>query len=55
MDSMEKVLNHLGNTAVYIIRADNHQILYCNDRVKAVTPSAQMCIRDRNESGDQEV
>lgn len=41
MDSMEKVLNHLGNTAVYIIRADNHQILYCNDRVKAVTPSAR--------------
>lgn len=42
LESLEKILNHLGNTAIYVIRRDTHQILYFNDRVRAVTPTVQL-------------
>lgn len=38
----KKILNHLGNTAVYIVRRDTHEILYFNDRVREVTPQVRL-------------
>lgn len=35
---LSSILNHLAGTAIYVIRQDNHQILYYNDKVKEVTP-----------------
>ena len=45
-DSLKTILNHLLDTAVYVIRQDSHGILYFNDRVKTVTPDialGQVC------------
>ena len=42
--SLHTILNHLGNTAVYVIRQDDHKLLYFNDRVKQVTPHAELGI-----------
>lgn len=40
-NTIESILNNLGGTAIYVIRQDNHRILYFNDRVKEVTPEAR--------------
>ncbi|MCD2491856.1 response regulator [Lacrimispora sp. NSJ-141] len=39
---LEKILNHMGDTAVYAIRRDTHELLFFNDRVKAVSPGIQI-------------
>lgn len=36
------VLNHLPDMAIYVIRQDNHHILYFNDRVRTVTPEVEL-------------
>ena len=36
--SLRKALNHLGNTAVYVIRQDTHEILFFNEKVEKITP-----------------
>ncbi|MBC5647417.1 PAS domain-containing protein [Christensenella sp. NSJ-35] len=36
------VLNHLPDMAIYVIRQDNHHILYFNDRVRKVTPEVEL-------------
>lgn len=37
-DHLKTILNNLNGTAIYVIRRDNHQILYFNDRVREVVP-----------------
>ncbi|MSS63636.1 PAS domain-containing hybrid sensor histidine kinase/response regulator [Velocimicrobium porci] len=37
-----EVLNYLGDTAVYIIKKDTHEILYFNKKVKEVTPEVEI-------------
>ncbi|WP_195269731.1 PAS domain-containing hybrid sensor histidine kinase/response regulator [Eubacterium sp. 1001713B170207_170306_E7] len=41
-NTIESILNNLGGTAIYVIRQDDHRILYFNDRVKEVTPNARV-------------
>ena len=41
-NTIEAILNNLSGTAIYVIRQDNHRILYFNDRVKEVTPDARI-------------
>lgn len=41
-NTIESILNNLSGTAIYVIRQDNHRILYFNDRVKEVTPDARI-------------
>ncbi len=36
------MLNHLAGTAVYVIRQDDHALLYFNDRVREVTPGVRL-------------
>ena len=36
------ILNSLQLTGIYVIREDNHQILYFNQRVKDVTPNVEL-------------
>lgn len=36
--SIQSILNNLAGTAIYVVRQDNHKILYFNDRVREVTP-----------------
>ena len=36
------ILDSMQETGVYVIREDNHQILYMNQRVRSVAPSAQV-------------
>lgn len=36
------ILNSLQETGIYVIREDNHQILYFNQRVKEVTPEVEL-------------
>ena len=38
----EMLLDSLQATGVYVIREDNHQILYFNKRVKNVAPNIEM-------------
>ena len=37
-DSIHRILNHLGKTAIYVIRQDTHEILFYNQRAEEVTP-----------------
>lgn len=41
-NTIESILNNLSGTAIYVIRQDDHRILYFNDRVKEVTPDARI-------------
>ncbi len=41
-NSLKTILNHLSGTAIYVIRQDDHRILYYNDRVKQVEPRAEV-------------
>ena len=38
----ERILDAMPETAVYVIRKDDHGILYYNRRVHAVSPEAQL-------------
>ena len=38
IDALKEVLDHIGQTAIYVIRQDTHEILYFNRRVQEVTP-----------------
>lgn len=40
--SIQSILNNLAGTAIYVVRQDNHQILYFNDRVAEVSPDAKI-------------
>ncbi|MDO5602756.1 MAG: ATP-binding protein, partial [Oscillospiraceae bacterium] len=45
MDSqanLKMILDHLAGTAVYVIRQDDHRILYFNERVRQVTPEVKL-------------
>lgn len=37
-DSIYRILNHLGKTAIYVIRRDTHEILFYNQRVEEIVP-----------------
>ena len=39
--NFEIILNSMQKTGVYVIREDNHRILYLNQRVREVTPQAK--------------
>lgn len=41
-NTLEMILNHLGNTAVYVVAQDTHKILYYNEKVKRVTPEVEL-------------
>ena len=38
IDTLRAILNHLGNTAIYVIREDTHEILFYNDNVVKMMP-----------------
>lgn len=40
IEDYEKILDAVQDTGVYVIREDDHRILYCNRRVREVTPEA---------------
>lgn len=40
-DEMRTILDSLGEAAVYVVREDNHQILYYNQKFKSVIPQAE--------------
>lgn len=40
--TLEMILNHLGETAVYVVKQDTHEILYYNERVKAITEDVEL-------------
>ncbi len=40
IEDYEKILDAVQDTGVYVIREDDHRILYCNRRVREVTPAA---------------
>lgn len=40
IEDYEKILDALQETGVYVIREDDHRILYCNRRVREVAPTA---------------
>lgn len=42
MNQLQTILNNLGNTGVYVIRQDTHEILYFNDRVRRVAPDVRL-------------
>lgn len=42
IQSYDSILDSLSVTAVYVIREDNHEILYFNKRVKEVAPNIQV-------------
>ena len=39
---LEMILDHLGDTAVYVITREDHRILYFNRRVQQVTPEVRL-------------
>lgn len=41
-NALEMILNHLGDTAVYVIRQDNQEILYFNEKTRRVTPEIRL-------------
>ncbi len=41
-ESLSKILNHMGNTAVYVIRRDTHELLFFNDKVNEITPDISL-------------
>lgn len=41
-NTIESILNNLSGTAIYVIRQDDHRILYFNDRVKEVTQTPEL-------------
>lgn len=40
--TLEKILNHMGNTSIYVIERDTHEILFFNDKVKETTPGIEL-------------
>ena len=38
----ERILDAMQETGVYVIREDDHRILYLNERVRRITPSAKL-------------
>lgn len=40
--NLEMILDHLAGTGVYVVRQDDHRILYYNERVRQVTPSVEL-------------
>lgn len=40
--TIKSILNHLGGTAIYVIKQENHEILYYNDIVKKTTPEVEI-------------
>lgn len=38
----EKILDAIQDTGIYVIREDNHRILYLNHRVREITPQAEL-------------
>ena len=42
MRLLRMVLNHMGNTAVYVIRQDDHRMLFFYVRVKEVEASVEV-------------
>lgn len=43
MDSRdyEKILDSIPDVGIYVIREDNHEILYCNSRIRQMVPEVQ--------------
>lgn len=39
---LEKILDAMQETGIYVIREDNHRILYFNQRVRQITPTARV-------------
>lgn len=37
----EKILDAIPNTGIYVIREDNHEILYFNKRIKKMAPNVK--------------
>lgn len=40
--TFKKILNHMGNTSIYVIDRDTHEILFFNDKVKQITPQVEL-------------
>lgn len=40
--TLEKILNHMGDTSIYVIDRDTHEILFFNDKVKQMTPGIEL-------------
>lgn len=38
----EKILDAIPATGVYVIREDNHEILYCNSQLQKIMPRVQL-------------
>lgn len=41
-ENLIKILNHMGNTAIYVIKRDTHELLFFNDKVKQITPDISL-------------
>ena len=37
----EKILDAIPNTGIYVIREDNHEILYFNERIRRMAPNVE--------------
>ena len=42
LEQLEKVLDHITSIGIYVIRRDTHEMLYFNDRVRAVAPAVRI-------------
>ena len=42
LEQLEKVLDHITSIGIYVIRRDTHEMLYFNDRVRAVAPDVRI-------------
>ena len=42
LEQLEKILNHITSIGIYVVRRDTHEMLYFNERVRAVAPDVRI-------------
>ena len=45
LEQLEKILNHITSIGIYVVRRDTHEMLYFNERVRAVAPEDRKSTR----------